>query len=144
MAVECVIPILRVQGLDASVAYYVERLGFRVDWRDVGMVSVSRDGKAIMLCEGAQGHAGTWVWIGVDDASALHDELVARGALIRRPPANFAWALEVHVTDPDGHVLRFGSTTGPEGRYFVLNSSGVSKLKPVAGSSATVFPASPP
>jgi catechol 2,3-dioxygenase-like lactoylglutathione lyase family enzyme len=117
MAVESVIPILRVVSLDVSVAYYVERLGFRVDWRDVGMVSVSRDGKAIMLCEGAQGHPGTWVWIGVDDAAALHGELVARGAIIRRPPANFAWALEVHVTDPDGHVLRFGSEP-LEGRPF--------------------------
>jgi hypothetical protein len=24
-------------------------------------------------------------------------------------PANFPWALEMHVADPDGHVLRFGS-----------------------------------
>jgi predicted enzyme related to lactoylglutathione lyase len=109
MAVECVIPILRVERLDASVAYYVERLGFRVDWRDAGMASVSRDGRAIMLCERAQGNPGTWVWIGVEDAAALHAELLASGAVIRRPPANFPWALETHVTDPDGHVLRFGS-----------------------------------
>ena len=108
--IECVIPILRVARLDASVAYYVDRLGFRVDWQEPGvMASVSRDGRAIMLCEGAQGHPGTWVWIGVDDAAALHAELTAKGAAIRMGPANFPWALEMHVTDPDGHVLRFGS-----------------------------------
>ena len=108
--IECVIPILRVARLDASVAYYVERLGFRVDWQEPGvMASVSRDGKAIMLCEGAQGNPGTWVWIGVHDAAALHAELAAKGAVIRMTPANFPWALEMHVTDPDGHVLRFGS-----------------------------------
>jgi predicted enzyme related to lactoylglutathione lyase len=108
--IEGIVPILRVARLDASVAYYVERLGFAVDWREDGvMASVSRDGRAIMLCEGGQGNPGTWVWIGVQDAAALHEELAARGAFIRRPPANFPWALEVHVTDPDGHVLRLGS-----------------------------------
>ena len=109
MTVECVVPILRVARLEASIAYYVERLGFRVDWRAGAMASVSRDGKAIMLCEGAQGNPGTWVWIGVHDAAALHEELRRSGATIRRPPANFPWALELHVADPDGHVLRFGS-----------------------------------
>jgi catechol 2,3-dioxygenase-like lactoylglutathione lyase family enzyme len=108
--IECVVPILRVARLAASVAYYVDRLGFRVDWQQPGaMASVSRDGKAIMLCEGAQGNPGTWVWIGVRDAAALHAELAAKGAAIRMAPTNFVWALELHVTDPDGHVLRFGS-----------------------------------
>jgi catechol 2,3-dioxygenase-like lactoylglutathione lyase family enzyme len=110
MTVECVIPILRVARLDASVAYYVGVLGFRVDWHEPqGMASVSRDGKAIMLCQGAQGNPGTWVWIGVLDCTALHEELRAKGAAIRLAPANFPWALEMHVADPDGHVLRFGS-----------------------------------
>ena len=109
MTVECVVPILRVARLEPSVAYYVGRLGFRVDWRAGGTASVSRDGKAIMLCEGAQGNAGTWVWVGVEDCAALHRELGAQGADIRMPPANFPWALEMHVADPDGHVLRFGS-----------------------------------
>jgi catechol 2,3-dioxygenase-like lactoylglutathione lyase family enzyme len=105
-----VIPILRVARLEASVGYYVERLGFRVDWQEPGvMASVSRDGHAIMLCEGAQGHPGTWVWIGVHDAEALHAELLARGALVRTPPTNHPWALETQAADPDGHVLRFGS-----------------------------------
>jgi hypothetical protein len=25
------------------------------------------------------------------------------------PPTNFPWALEMHVEDPDGNVLRLGS-----------------------------------
>jgi catechol 2,3-dioxygenase-like lactoylglutathione lyase family enzyme len=118
VTVECVVPILRVARLETSVAYYVERLGFRVDWRAGGTASVSRDGKAIMLCEGAQGNAGTWVWIGIEDCAALHQELRAQGADIRMPPANFSWALEMHVADPDGHVLRFGSEPLPD-RPFV-------------------------
>lgn len=108
--IENVIPILRVRSLKASLAWYVGALGFREDWHtpDV-MASVSRDGHALMLCQGAQGADGTWLWIGVTDAAALHEAWVARGVSVRMPPRNFSWALEFHVQDPDGHVLRLGS-----------------------------------
>jgi catechol 2,3-dioxygenase-like lactoylglutathione lyase family enzyme len=67
-AIENVIPILRVEDLEVSRRYYIEMLGFSLDWETVGMISVSRDHKSIMLCEGGQGQRGTWLWIGVDDA----------------------------------------------------------------------------
>jgi catechol 2,3-dioxygenase-like lactoylglutathione lyase family enzyme len=103
------IPILRVRDLAVSLDYYVNVLGFKVDWQTAGMASVSRDRGALMLCEGEQGHPGTWVWFGVGDAAALYDELEITGATIPLPPTNYSWAREIHVQDPDGHVLRFGS-----------------------------------
>lgn len=107
---ECVVPILRVESLATSVDYYVRVLGFKVDWSAPGvMESVSRGRAALMLSEGGQGKPGTWVWIGVSDAAALHEEYRAKGAAIRLPPTNYSWALEMQVKDPDGHVLRFGS-----------------------------------
>ena len=107
-------PILRVADLDASVTYYVERLGFALQWRDAPLASVGRGRASLMLSEGDQGHAGTWVWIAVDDVDALHDELRARGARLRHPPANYPWgSRECQVTDPDGHVLRFGAESTP-------------------------------
>lgn len=106
--IEGIIPILRVRALPASLDHYVRVLGFAIDWQVPGMASVSRDGHAIMLCEGAQGNPGTWMWIGVSDVDALLGELSARGAKIRMAPRNFRWAYEMHVEDPDGHVLRFG------------------------------------
>lgn len=103
-------PILRVKNLESSVRHYVEVFGFEVDWHDRRiMASVSRGAAAVMLCQGDQGHPGTWVWIGVNDAEALHTEYLARGAAIALPPTNYPWAHEFHVEDPDGHVLRFGS-----------------------------------
>src|SRR5262249_13882614 len=45
----------------------------------------------------------------VGDARALHAEYVERGARIRHPPTNYAWALEMQVEDLDGNVLRMGS-----------------------------------
>jgi catechol 2,3-dioxygenase-like lactoylglutathione lyase family enzyme len=106
---ENIVPILWVSSLEASVEYYVAKLGFAADWRDAGMASVSRGGHAIMLCEGAQGHRGAWVWVGVEDAQALFDEYTARGAIVHEPPVNHPWAYEMRIADPDGNVLRFGS-----------------------------------
>jgi hypothetical protein len=107
--VENTIPLLRVESLQASIDYYLKALGFTLDWEVTPMASVSRDGHPIMLCEGAQGNPGTWVWIGVTNAGGLHDEFVSKGAEIRMGPKNFPWAYEMLVEDPDGHVLRFGS-----------------------------------
>jgi predicted enzyme related to lactoylglutathione lyase len=109
VGVECIIPILNVASVAASVAYYTRDLGFKTDWGAGGMASVSRDGRAIMLCQGGQGQPGTWVWIGVDDIEPLYADVVAKGARVRLRPTSFAWAYEMQLEDPDGHVLRFGS-----------------------------------
>jgi predicted lactoylglutathione lyase len=111
--IENVIPILRVEDVEVSRRYYTQTLGFSLDWDAGAMISVSRDGKSIMLCQRAQGHPGTWVWIGVEDADAIFAEFVNKGAHIRSPPQNFAWAYEFSVEDPDGHVLRFGGEPKP-------------------------------
>lgn len=103
------IPILRVRRHALSLGFYTRVLGFKVDWNISGMASVSRGCCSLMLCDDAQGHPGTWVWIGVGDAEALHREFVSRHATIRLPPTNYPWAFEFHLEDPDGHVLRFGS-----------------------------------
>jgi catechol 2,3-dioxygenase-like lactoylglutathione lyase family enzyme len=108
-AIENITPILRVESLDRSVEYYTGVLGFSEEWRESGMAGVSREGWSIMLCEGAQGNPGTWLWIGAHDAAVLYEELKASGATIFQEPANYPWAYEFKVSDLDGHVLRFGS-----------------------------------
>lgn len=107
--IETITPILRVADMTASRRYYLDVLGFKLDWEGPEMASVSRDGCAIMLCEGHQGRTGAWVWVGVVDADVLYAAFVAANAIIRDPPQNFAWAYEFQVADPDGNVLRFGS-----------------------------------
>ncbi len=118
---EGVTPILRVRSLPASIDYYVKVLGFKLDWHQPGiMASVSRGRCGIMLCEGDQGHPGTWVWIGVGDIEPLFEDYVKRGARIRHPPTNYPWAYEMQIEDPDEHVLRFGSeskTNRPVGEW---------------------------
>jgi catechol 2,3-dioxygenase-like lactoylglutathione lyase family enzyme len=111
--IETVTPILSVRDIGASRRYYVETLGFALEWDADGIIAVARDRKSIMLCEGGQGQPGTWLWIGVEDADAFFAEFSAKGARIRSPPQNFSWAYEFQVEDPDGHVLRFGAEPKP-------------------------------
>ena len=67
-----VCPVLPVRDLAASLGHYVRVLGFTIDWEDgTGFASVSRGRCTIFLCEGEQGHPGTWIWIGVDDADRV-------------------------------------------------------------------------
>lgn len=110
LRIENATPILRVADMQRSLDFYTNLLGFEVhNWSDEVFASIGRDGAGIYLCSGAQGSSGTWVWLGFDgDAEALHEQLTNQGVTIRMPPTNFSWAMEIHVEDPDGHVLRLG------------------------------------
>ena len=105
-------PILRVSDLEASVRYYVDTLGFTLDFHEA-VASVSRGRCALFLVQGDQGNPGTWVWVGVSDVEMVHAEYVRSGAKIRQPPTNFPWACEMQVEDPDGNVLRLGCEPTP-------------------------------
>ena len=103
-------PILCVGNMAASLKYYVDILGFQsAQWGSDDFTHISRDGAGIYLAQGEQGKPGTWVWVGVEDVAALYKEYKASGAKLHHGPRNYPWALEMHVEDPDGHVLRFGS-----------------------------------
>lgn len=115
---ESAVPILNVRNVPASIAYYVEKLGFHKEW-DWGTPAtfgcVFRDAVRIFLCEGAQGAPGNWISIFIHNVDALHEDYKKSGAIIRQAPTNFPWGLrEMNVEDLDGHRLRLGSeATGP-------------------------------
>ncbi|MEJ7602898.1 MAG: bleomycin resistance family protein [Kofleriaceae bacterium] len=110
----CARPIFNVHSLRASQAYYRDALGFKLDWDhgdppDFG--SVSRGDTQLFMCQGCQGTPGAWMMVFARDVDKLHAELVERKAVIRMPPTDMPWGLrEMHVSDPDGNVLRFGSS----------------------------------
>jgi len=104
-----VTPVLRVRDAAASRDYYVQALGFRVDFQSEDFVSVSRGRCNLFLCEGDQGNPGSWVWIDGKDVDVLYEEYKRTGAKIRHPPTNYSWALEMQVEDLDGNILRLGS-----------------------------------
>ena len=114
---EGVNPILRVRSVESSVEHYTNALGFELQWGTPFFACVARGKCALFLSQGDQGNEGAWVWIGVSDASALHDEFVVSGVKIRHPPTNYPWAWEFQVEDPDGNVLRCGSESHEDEPY---------------------------
>jgi catechol 2,3-dioxygenase-like lactoylglutathione lyase family enzyme len=115
---ECCNPILRVDDIARSLNFYVGKLGFKnADWGNEDFTLISRGGASIYLCRGGQGKGGAWVWVGVGDADALHRQLQSQQVNVRMEPKNFPWALEFHVEDPDGNVLRLGSEPRPEAGF---------------------------
>jgi len=109
--IENIQPILFVKNMQVSRDFYINILGFEeADWGDDNFTCISRDDCGIYLCRGEQGNPGTWIWIGFDgDIYSLYNEFKEKGVTIRQAPVNHPWALEMHVEDPDGHVLRFGT-----------------------------------
>ena len=103
-------PILPVRNLEASIQFYVDKLGFKQDFVGPGrFASVSRNRCGLFLSEGDQGNPGVWVWIGVEDVEAVLAEYRSKGLEARHPPTNYSWAYEMQMEDLDGNVLRIGS-----------------------------------
>jgi uncharacterized glyoxalase superfamily protein PhnB len=61
------------------------------------------------LLPSATGDHSYFAYLHVDDAQALHDEWVGRGAIVIHPPIDRDWGMrEFAVTTPDGHRLMVG------------------------------------
>jgi hypothetical protein len=107
-----VAPILPTADVERTQGHY-ERLGFAVHVHQGGYATATRDGIDLHFHlspehDPAQ-HAGA-IYIGVDDADALHAEWVAAGVGETGDlwdPGFGVW--EAVHTDPDGNLIRFGS-----------------------------------
>ena len=118
-----IVPFFIVKDLQASVAFYRERLGFQLDFEgpadDVYYAGVSRDGIGIMLkailpdvlpCPNHTRHPwARWdAYIYTLDPDTLFDEFGQRGVSFVKPLSfidDGLWGFE--ITDADGYVLAF-------------------------------------
>ncbi|AYG84332.1 hypothetical protein DWB77_06545 [Streptomyces hundungensis] len=101
--------LLRPTDPERSRAFYGERLGLPV-YREFG--TGPERGTVYFLGGGfleVSGRAeqppapGLQLWLQVADVTATHEELVARGVVIARPPVREPWGLiEMWIEDPDG------------------------------------------
>lgn len=101
--------LLRPADMDASLAFYEDRLGL-ARYREWG----TRPGRGVVFFLGGgylelseRGHgpdpAGVRLWLQVADLEAAHEELRAAGVPVDRPPERKPWGLlEMDVHDPDG------------------------------------------
>ena len=108
--------VLAVPDADVSATFYIEKLGFKADWREEGMWhQVSRGACTLMLasCPDAipppdLGDHSYFGYFEVDDVDAFHAELKARG-FDAPPPEDKPWGLrEFAVHAPDGFRFTIG------------------------------------
>lgn len=121
-------PVLLVRDVEASVAFWRDRVGFETDaiyGHPPNFAMPTRDGVTLMLLQvpaGVDVPPPSWrvvdkanqAYIWVDDADALYEELVARGAPIDFGIYDTPWGTrEFGIQDPDEHDIAFGQILSP-------------------------------
>lgn len=107
-----VMPELPLSDVAAGIAHYRDVLGFEINYQQDNLGVMDRDGMRLLLIARSSQHTG----IGscsfyVNDADALHAELVTKGANVQGTPVSHPWGLrEFTVLDPEGNRLSFAQT----------------------------------
>jgi hypothetical protein len=108
-------PIFPVVDLEAALVHY-RRLGFVTRrYEGGGYAYARRDGIEIHLgTDGNRDQRSSAAYLWVEDADELADEWRSAGVEVH-PPVNTDWGqCEGAVVDPDGNVIRFGSSIPDE------------------------------
>jgi len=112
ISAECLTPILYVRDFAEAMNYYTQKLLFEKlwDWGDPPTFGAVRLGQVeIFFCLRDQGNAGTWLSIFVDDVDDYFERIKRLGADVIFGPTDEPWGVrEIHVRDPNQHVIRFG------------------------------------
>ncbi|MCG7755604.1 MAG: glyoxalase superfamily protein [Nitrosomonas sp.] len=114
---QTVIPQLRITSAAASLPFYVDGLGFVVDWKhqfEPGFplfVQLTRRDQTIFLTEHAGDcQVGGAIYFVVPDVEDCYQEFTNRGITTIESPHDTPWkSREMVVTDPDGNRLRFAT-----------------------------------
>jgi catechol 2,3-dioxygenase-like lactoylglutathione lyase family enzyme len=111
ISAECLVPILYVRDFREATQYYTKKLLFdlRWDWGkppSFGCVSLGK--VEIFFCLNGQGRPGTWMSIFLDDIDDYYERIKKKGAEVIYGPKDEPWGCrEIHVRDPNQHVIRF-------------------------------------
>jgi aminoglycoside 3-N-acetyltransferase len=105
-----IMPELPLTDVPAGVAYYRDVLGFTVNYAQHDIGVMDRDKTRLLLVARSSRHTGIGsCYVYVEDADALHAELVAKGANVQGEPLSQPWGLrEFRVLDPEGNQISFG------------------------------------
>ena len=108
--------VLAVHDLQREAAYYIDQLGFSLEWEDAdNWRGLIRDDVRMMLgrCPGTipakdLGDHSYFAFIATPDVNALHREFVERGAEILAEPKDKPWGWrEMPVRTPEGFRIMF-------------------------------------
>lgn len=117
IVVQRVFPTLRIHDLERAAAFYVDGLGFRIDWQwrhepgSPAFLQLSREGLGFYLSE-HEGDAqpGGLVHLYVDDVDAWHEAACQRGLEPESDPVDQPWGnREFRLRDPFGNQICIAS-----------------------------------
>lgn len=129
-AIRELVPLLFVQDINHSSAFYRDHLGFEITttWAPNGQLTwcrLERSGSAIMLqqADAEDGPAdnrgrGVHFYFNCNDIDALCAEFGKRGLQLNPPTVAFYGMKQVYLNDPDGYELCFQSPVLVDGQAF--------------------------
>ncbi|MCG7549299.1 glyoxalase superfamily protein [Pseudoalteromonas sp. Of7M-16] len=115
MALHSIIPIIRSFDENAAHAFYLEFLGFKLDWKhqfeaDLPVyMQISKDSCILHISEHyGDASPGVSIRIECDDLKSYHTQLTAKQFKHARPGiSEQPWGIEMAISDPFGNKLIF-------------------------------------
>lgn len=123
MNVEKVIPILRIFDYKKAIEFYVDWLGFKINWEHTFednapvYLEIEKDGLIIHLSEHhGDGTPGTNVFVWCTGIEEFHKEIINKKYKYNKPglEKTFYGSLAVTVIDPFHNQIIFNEKTGEE------------------------------
>ncbi|MBN8877102.1 MAG: VOC family protein [Sphingobacteriales bacterium] len=107
-----IMPAFPCVNVPVAVKYYVEVLGFSVNYQQHDLGVMDRDEIRLLLVQATETNKGTGsCCIYIRNADELYAELLAKGASIPGEPVSQPWGLrEFTATDNDGNTIVFAQT----------------------------------
>lgn len=112
------IPTFRILNYNEAVEFYVDILGFTIDWEhrfgpsEPVYMQVSRNNLTLHLSENKRFQTGVIIFVDTEGIEAFHRELVERNKAKSIPEVSKTdWqSLQMEIEDPFGNLLRFNQT----------------------------------
>ncbi len=109
-----IVPVLKVIDIDQSKLFYLDNLGFKLDWQwqddkttEAFFLQISCDDVRLYLSNSDEYPGSGCVYWYVPDVDAVYAGLLNKGLAVDALPHNKAWGnREMQVSDPDGNRLR--------------------------------------
>ena len=102
-------PVLHVQDVVGTAAFYRDVLGFTWDFGDETYAVVWRDNSAVHFVKDDTNPRGIHLFQWVKDVDAYYNEIVYRGAAVAKEPTNQPYGIrEFGLSDINGVSIVFG------------------------------------
>lgn len=112
------IPTLRILNYNEAVEFYIDFLGFTIDWEhrfgpsEPVYMQISRNHLTLHLSENKRFQTGIITFVDTKGVEEFHKELVERNTTKSIPEVSKTdWqTLQMEIEDPFGNLLRFNET----------------------------------